>query len=211
MDPKKQYYENTAATVIKNMEKRHIKGYYCPDSKSAVQMLLELIPQGSSIGWGGAETLKETGIMDAICGGPYRIFDRKSVSTPEETRKIYQEINACDYFLMSSNAITLAGELINIDGRGNRVSSLCFGPEHVIIVAGMNKVVANLESGLDRVHNVAAPINALRLNKNTPCAVTGKCADCQSPDCICTHTVITRNSHTPGRIQVILVGEELGY
>ena len=116
-----------------------------------------------------------------------------------------------DYFLMSTNAITMDGELVNIDGRSNRVSCLCWGPQNVIIIAGMNKVALDVESALKRVRNFAAPPNAVRLNKNTPCAQTGKCADCYSPDCICSQIVITRRSSTPNRIKVILVGEELGY
>ena len=116
-----------------------------------------------------------------------------------------------DYFLMSSNAITLDGELVNIDGHSNRVACLCCGPKNVIVIAGMNKVVSNVEEGVDRVHNFAAPPNTVRLNKNTPCAQTGRCADCYSPDCICSQIVITRRSSIPNRIKVILVGEELGY
>lgn len=112
---------------------------------------------------------------------------------------------------MSTNAITLDGELINVDGAGNRVACLCNGPDHVIVLAGMNKVVKNAEEGHSRARNTAAPINTLRLNKKTPCAVTGRCSDCQSPDCICSQIVVTRRSHIPGRIQVILIGEELGY
>ena len=112
---------------------------------------------------------------------------------------------------MSTNAITLEGELVNVDARGNRVSMLCYGPDNVIIVTGMNKIVTDADAGMKRARNIAAPPNTVRLNKKTPCSVIGKCADCQSPDCICSHTVITRRSLIPGRITVILVGEELGY
>ena len=116
-----------------------------------------------------------------------------------------------DYFLMSTNAITLDGELINIDGRGNRVAFLCYGPENVLIFAGMNKIVSNIEEGISRTRNIAASPNAIRLNKNTPCGITGKCEDCYSPDCMCGQYVITRRSGIPNRIKVILIGEELGY
>ena len=176
-----------------------------------MQKVLELIPEGASIGWGGSVTLTETGVMDALNQGNFRMIDRMAGKTPEEIKKINAEIFCSDYFLMSSNAITMDGELVNIDGRANRVSYLCFGPENVIIVAGMNKIVHNVEAGIARTHNVAAPPSTVRLNRNTPCAKTGKCGDCYSPDCICGQVVITRLSLVPNRIKVVLVGEELGF
>jgi len=209
--PKQKYYENIANTIIKNLSKRQIEGYYCKDSKTAVEKALELIPQNSSISWGGSMTLIETGLMDAVKNGNYKIIDRDIVRTPEEQRKMYGEICLSDYFLMSANAITIDGELINIDGRGNRVAFLCYGPQNVIILAGMNKVVSDVKSGFKRVRDIASPPNTVRLNKKTPCSVTGKCEDCYSPDCICGQFVITRRSGVPNRIKVILIGEELGY
>ena len=211
MTPKQIANENLANTIIKNMEKRRMEAYYCHTSEEAVKKVLELIPEGSSIGWGGSVTLTETGVMDALNQGNYKMLDRIAGKTPEEVKKINAEIFGSDYFLMSSNAITIDGELINIDGRANRVSYLCFGPENVIIVAGMNKIVHNVEAGIARTHNVAAPPNTVRLNKNTPCAKTGKCGDCFSPDCICGQVVITRLSMVPNRIKVVLVGETLGF
>ncbi len=211
MTPKKKYYKNVAETIIKNLERRQMNGYYCPDTESTVQKILELIPEGSSIGWGGSQTLIEAGILQAINNGSYQIIDRDKAVTPEEQKQVYSQIFNSDYFLMSTNAITLEGELVNVDARGNRVSFLCYGPEHVIVVTGMNKVVTDTDAGIKRTRNIAAPPNTVRLNRNTPCAVTGRCADCLSPDSICSQTVITRRSHIPGRITVILVGEELGY
>lgn len=212
MEPKKQYYENVAATIIKNLEKRRMNGFYCADKESAIAKVLELMPAGSSVGWGGSMTLKDNGFFDAIAdANAYQIIDRDTAKTKEEEKKIYSEICAANVFLMSTNAITLDGELVNVDGRGNRVSFLCYGPDKVIVVAGMNKVVTDVEDGIKRVRNMAAPPNCVRLNKKTPCAATGTCADCFSPDCICAQTVVTRLSFYPGRINVILVGEELGY
>lgn len=211
MTPKQKNHELVAATVIRNLEKRQMEGFYCPDSASAVKKVLELIPEGASVAWGGSMTLEETGLMNELKKAPYQIIDRDAPKTPEERRKINGEICCADYFLMSTNAITLDGQLINIDGRGNRVSFLCFGPEYVLVLAGMNKLTENVESGLARVRTAAAPPNAVRLSRNTPCAATGVCADCQSPDCICAQTVITRRSQTPKRIKVILIGEDLGF
>lgn len=211
MTPKKQFYENTAKTIIANLEKRQMKGWYCQDSAAAVKKVLELVPRHASVTWGGTMTMEECGVMDALKAGSYSLIDRFSGKTPEEKKQLYAKAVCADYFFMSTNAITLDGELINVDGAGNRVACLCSGPDHVIVLAGMNKVVPSVEDGQRRVRNVAAPMNTLRLHKKTPCSVTGRCADCQSPDCICSQIVVTRRSHVPERIQVILIGEELGY
>lgn len=211
MTPKQLSYEKTAATIIKNLAKRQMEGYYCPDSASAVQKALSLMPEGSSIAWGGSMSLIDSGLMAAVKSGPYQIIDRDRAKTPEEMKKLYAEVVCSDYFLMSTNAITMDGELINIDGRGNRVAFLCYGPSNVLILAGMNKVVSDVPSGFKRVRDIATPPNTTRLNKNTPCAVTGRCENCFSPDCICSQFVMTRRSGIPGRIKVILVGKELGY
>jgi hypothetical protein len=112
---------------------------------------------------------------------------------------------------MSTNAITLDGELVNVDGNGNRVASLIYGPKHVIVITGMNKVVPDVLQGYDRVRNIASPPNTIRLGKNTPCANTGKCGNCLSPDCICSQIVVTRRSREKERIIVILVNENLGF
>lgn len=211
MTPKQKYYENAAETIIKNLKKRRMEGFYCATKEEAVKKALELMPKGASIGWGGSMSLEESGLMEAVRSAEYEIIDREKAKTEEERKEVFAKIVNCDYFLMSTNAITLDGELVNIDGRGNRVSFLCFGPEHVLILAGMNKVVSDVDSAVKRVHDIASPANTVRLNKNTPCAKTGRCADCLSDDCICAQTVITRLSLVPNRIQVILVGEELGY
>jgi len=209
--PKQKYYENVANTIIQKLGKRQMEGYYCKDRETALKKALELIPKGSSVAWGGSVTIEETGLMDAIQKGDYQIINRDIATNLEEQRKIYGKICLSNFFLMSTNAITLEGELINIDGRGNRVAFLCYGPQNVLILAGMNKIVPNVESGIKRVRDIAAPPNAVRLNKKTPCATIGKCEDCYSPDCMCGQLVVTRRSGIPNRIKVILIGEELGY
>ena len=210
-NPTKQYYENLAKTIIKNLEKRQMEGYYCETTKEAIDKLLSLMPPSSTIGFGGSMTLVETGILDLLKTHDYTLYDRDVATTKEEQKQVYTNIFNSDYFLMSTNAITIQGELINIDNRSNRVSFLCFGPEHVIIIAGMNKVVTDVDSGMKRVRNIASPKNTVRLHKHTPCSNTGVCSDCFSPDCICSQIVVTRFSHIPNRIKVILVGEDLGY
>jgi L-lactate utilization protein LutB len=211
MIAKAKDYANLAATVIKNMEKRQMKGYYAKDKKEALSILLSLIPEGSSIGYGGSVSLTEIGALEALSGENYNLIVRENAKTAEETEKAFKDILFSDFFLMSSNAITVDGELVNVDGRGNRVAFLAYGPKNVILVCGMNKISPDVDSAIKRIKTVAAPMNAVRLNRSTPCAVTGICGDCQSPDCICSNTVITRRSHINGRINVILVGEELGF
>lgn len=211
MTPKQKDYENKAKTIIKNMEKRCLEGRYFPDRASAVASIVEMIPSGSSIGWGGTMTAQETGLMDALQVGDYDLIDRNQAGSPGELRQFYNRMFAADYFIMSSNAVTMDGELINIDGNGNRVACLCYGPEFVIVIAGMNKVVADVDAGLKRARLFAAPANGARLERKTPCAVTGQCADCYSEECMCGQFVVTRHSYKEGRIKVFLIGEELGY
>ena len=194
MTPMKEFYERQANTIIKHLERRNMSGYYCPDSSSAVDKALSLIENGSTVSWGGSMSLKES-----------------DAQSPDEVQVIYRKAFSTDYYLMSSNAITLDGQLVNIDGTGNRVAALTFGPAHVILVVGMNKVTKTVDEALDRVHNVAAPPNAVRLGSDTPCGKTGVCADCLSPECLCAQVLVTRYSRIPGRIHVILVGESLGY
>lgn len=212
LTPKQENYRNLAETIIKNFNARGIEGYYCADREEANAKAKRFLTPDCSISWGGSETLKEIGLIDDLKEtDDYTIYDRKMAKSPDEAREIYGKIVTADYYFMSSNAITLDGELVNIDGVGNRVACLCHGPENVIVIAGMNKVVEGVKDGISRTRNIAAPPNAVRLGLNSPCAVSGKCRDCLSDDCICGQIVVTRMSRVSGRIKVILVGEELGY
>ncbi len=207
----KQSNANAAAVIISRLQKRNMDGYFCETSGEAVEKALSLMPEGSVISWGGSMSLGQCGLMDAVKEKNYTLIDRMTATTPREKREVYARTVMADYYLMSTNAITMDGELVNIDGFCNRVACLCAGPEHVIIVAGMNKVVKNVQSGIDRIRTKAAPPNTVRLNRNTPCAKTGVCGDCFAPDCICSQIVITRRSGIPGRIKIILVNEDLGF
>lgn len=211
MTPKVQAFRNAAEGIIKNLEKRNMEGYYFDDSASCVKAIINLMEEGSVVSWGGSESVKECGLMDAIQGGKYTLIDRMTAKSPEEAREIFSKTVLADYYLMSTNAITMDGELINIDGNGNRLACLIHGPKHIIMVVGMNKLVSTVEEGYDRVRDIATPANTVRLNKNTPCAHTGRCGNCLSPDCICNQVVITRRSGHPGRIKVFFVAEELGF
>lgn len=216
-NPKQTFYKNQAETIIKNLAKRKMQGFYCENVEDAKKKLVELLAQSGdntsskkTVGYGGSMTLDENGFKDAVKAAGHELIIRENYKTAEELKECKSKLVNADAFLMSTNAITLDGELVNIDGRGNRVSFLIYGPESVIIIAGMNKVVSNVEDGIRRVRNVATPPNCVRLNCKTPCAVTGKCGECFG-DSICCQFVVTRMSRVPDRIKVILVGQELGY
>lgn len=212
MNPKIQHYKNLSDTIIAALRKRQMDGYYCSTAAEAVALANSFLTKGASVGYGGSMTLAETGMMESLQSNrDITLYGRGQAKDPSELREMYIKSLNTDLYFMSTNAITRDGQLINIDGVGNRVAALAYGPDIVIILAGMNKVTDNVETAIARVHNEAAPPNCLRLGRSTPCAVTGVCADCLSPDCICTHTVITRRSNTPGRIKVILIGESYGY
>lgn len=211
MTPKQQAYQALGNTMIKNFAKRNIEAFYCNTAEEATALAMSMMPEGSSVGMGGTETVKEIGLLDAVRESSLHFIDRSKVRNAEEKKANFLETMACDYFLMSSNAITIDGELVNIDGNANRVACLCQGPEHVIVIAGMNKVVDDVATGIARTQNMAAPPNAARLGTRTPCATLGHCGDCHSEDCMCCQIVITRHSRHKGRIKVILVGEDLGY
>ncbi|NBH83627.1 lactate utilization protein [bacterium C-53] len=211
MSPKKEARKIQASTIIENLKIRGMEGYYFDTSADCVSYILSQMPQGSSISWGGSMTFEETGMKDALTDQDYVLIDRMSAKTPEERRSIYAQTVMSDFYFMSTNAITLDGELINIDGNGNRLACLLQGPQNIMILTGLNKITSDIESGIRRVKDIASPANTVRLNKNTPCSQTGRCNNCFSPDCICSHTVITRRSGTPGRIKIFLINEDLGY
>lgn len=211
MTPKQKYYENLADSLIEKFGQRQIEAYYAADRDEALERACRFLTPGCSVSWGGSVTLDEIGFFDAVKASDCIVYDRNDAKTPEDKKEIYRKAAGCDFYFMSSNAITLDGQLVNIDGNGNRVSSLIFGPENVIVIAGMNKVVANVDAAIDRARNMAAPPNTVRLGLSTPCAELGRCANCLSKQCICDNIVITRRSFIPNRIKVILVGEELGY
>lgn len=199
------------ATVVKNLQRRGFDAYYCTDKEAALAKALELIPESDVVSWGGSSTIAEIGLLQAV-KERNKVIDRDTAKNAEEKFALMRQALLCDTFLMSSNAISSDGQLINIDGNGNRVAALIFGPKQVIVVAGVNKVAGSFDAAMDRARNIAAPVNAQRFaGLATPCAKTGLCANCQSPDSICAQFVITRRCRNAGRIKVILVGESLGF
>jgi len=198
-------------TVIKNMDKRGIQGHYCETKEEACELVLSMIRDKSIVSWGGSATINALGVKEKLAERDVVTIDPYGTSDPAESIKRRRHGLTADYFLMSTNAVTMDGELINIDGTSNRVAALCFGPKKVIIVVGANKLARGLDAALERARLYAAVPNNVRLKRNTPCTVTGDCSNCLSKDCICCNIVTTRFNSTPGRIQVIFVNENLGF
>ena len=207
----KKRYDKAGPQVVKALEKRHFEAYYVSTAAEAVEKVVELIPKEHTVSWGGTATVDALGIKRRLAQEGIALIDRDTAQTPQERQEMLKKALTCGTFLMSSNAISADGQLVNLDGNANRVAALCFGPESVLVIAGMNKVMGDLDSAIARARQVAAPANAQRFDIKTPCAVTGSCGDCTSPDCICCQMVITRACRPAGRIKVILVGEDLGF
>ena len=197
--------------VVKALGTRNIEAFYVESKEEALKKALELIPEGSKVAWGGSMSIEEIGLKKAICEGNYNELNRDNAKTPEEKRAIELTTYDVDYFLTSANAVSEDGVIVNIDGNSNRVSAIAYGPKHVLMIVGMNKIVKDAENALSRARNEAAPINAQRFNIDTPCKKTGACFDCLSPQSICCQFLITRRSMHAGRMKVILVNDELGF
>jgi L-lactate utilization protein LutB len=211
MKPQEERNERIARTMIKNLQRRHIEAFYCPTSEEAVRKVSELIADGSSVTWGGSMTVRDLGIPDFLRSrASLEVLDRDLVTTPEEKQDMYLRAFSADVYLTSANAISEDGVIVNIDGNGNRVAAITWGPKKVIFVIGLNKVAQTVEAALSRVRGTASPINAARFDINTPCQHDGVCHNCNSPESICNYVHFLRNSPRR-RHTVVLVGENLGY
>lgn len=210
IEPKAKYYEKRGQMLVKALNSRHFEAYYCPDKETACQKALELIPAGSTVGWGGAMSAQQIGLIDRVKAGAYHVIDRDSAKDPAERKALMKQCLMSDVFLAGANALSMDGQMVNIDGMGNRVAAIVYGPESVIIVAGMNKAVDTLEDAVTRARTVAAPMNKQRFPAAAPCDATGVCADCKSEGSICNQILITRCCRPAGRIKIILVGDDLG-
>lgn len=197
-----------AEKVIAGLSSRNMTGYYAETRDEALQMALELIPEGASVGMGGCMSAQEIGLTDALRSGDYDFIDRDRTTNKREAMLATYD---ADYFISSVNAMTEDGVLINIDGNANRVSAIAQGPKYVVFIVGMNKIAPDVDSAMKRARNVAAPINAQRFGLATPCTRTGSCMNCKAADSICCQILITRLSRHEGRIHVILVNDELGF
>lgn len=209
--PLEKRYDKLGPHIVKALKKRYFDAYYCKTKNDALKQILDLIPQNHIVSWGGSETLKEMGVQTAVRDKGFKVIDRDLAKTPEERTEIMRQALLCDTFLMSSNAISEDGQLFNIDGNGNRLAAMIFGPKNVIVVAGMNKIVKNINDAVQRTRTIAAPAVVQRFQDvNTPCYINGSCIDCTSPESVCAYMVTTRISRPANKIKVILVGENLG-
>ena len=200
--------ELLAQKVIKGLQSRNMSGYYAANREEALKIALELIPEGSTATMGGSVSAAEIGLVTALKDGNYNFIDRNEIA---DKRAAMLAAYDADFFLSSCNAITEDGVLVNIDGNSNRVSAIAQGPKKVLFIVGMNKVCSDVDAAMKRARNVAAPTNAQRFGLSTPCAKTGACMNCKSPDTICCQFLITRFSRHEGRIHVILVNDNLGF
>lgn len=211
MTPKEIRNERLAQKLIKNLSRRNIEACYCTTSQEAIEKVLGMMPAGSSISWGGSMTIRDMGLTKAMHEkGCYNLIDRDLAIDRDEAQEMYRKAFFADFYLSSANAISEDGVIVNIDGNGNRVAAITFGPKRVIFVIGMNKVAQDVNAALARARSTASPINAARFDIKTPCQADGVCHNCNSPESICNFFHFVRNSR-PGRISVVLVGEELGY
>ena len=211
LTPTKMRYDKAGPKVVEKLKARHFDAYYFSTSEEAIEKVIELIPEEDSVSWGGTCTIDQLGIKDILRARGQKLIDRDTAKDMDERIEIMREGLTADTFLMSSNAITEDGQLFNIDGNGNRVAALCFGPKSVIVVAGMNKVVPDLETAYSYVRHNTAPAVVQRFpNAKTPCNLTGECGDCTGTDSCCAYMVSTRVSRPAGKIKVILIGEDLG-
>ncbi|MBX9137760.1 MULTISPECIES: lactate utilization protein [unclassified Clostridium] len=197
--------------TLEALRKNNMEGYLINTENELIHKIQELVNEGSKVSLGGSMTLFETKIMEHLRSGRYELLDRyKEGLTADEIKEIYRKSFFCDAYFTSTNAITEEGELYNVDGNGNRVAAMLYGPDKVIVIAGVNKIVKDINEAIYRVENLAAPANAKRLNRKTPCTVTGKCMNCNSPERICREYTVIRKP-VPNRIFVLLLNEEYGY
>lgn len=205
------YYEKRGKLLVKNLISRHFDAYYCANSADALKKALEWIPTGASVGWGGTVSAEQIGLLDAVRKGPYCAIDRDTCKTQEERDQAAKEAMFADVFLTGANAMSIDGQMVSIDGTGNRVAAIVYGPKMVVVIVGMNKVCDCLEDAVKRARTIASPMNMQRFLKDTPCAITGICGDCKNEGCICNQILVTRHCRPAGRIKFLVVGEDLGY
>ena len=204
--------ETRIKKTIEALKANNMNGYLVSSKDELIEKIKELTNEGDVVATGGSMSLFETGVIDHLRCGRYEFLDRyKEGLTSEEIKAIYRGAFSADVYFSSANAITEEGELYNVDGNGNRVAAMLYGPDKVIVVAGFNKIVEDLEEAIERNRKIAAPINAKRLDRKTPCTRVGTCMDCKSPEKICREYTLIRSQGNPDRIHVIFLNEDLGY
>lgn len=198
--------------TIKSLEANNINGYLASSKEDLIEKIEKLVESNSVVGYGGSMTLAQSGVMNHLRSGRYKLLDRDKVGlNQDEVKEIYRSAFSADAYFTSTNAITEQGELYNVDGNGNRVAAMLYGPEKVIVIVGVNKIVKDIKAAIERNKQVSAPANAKRLNKQTPCATEGYCMNCKSKDKICREYTLIRSQNRNDRMHVIFINDELGY
>lgn len=205
-----QILEKRIRRTMDALRANNMEAYYVKTAAEVRAFVEQLVPAGATVSNGGSVSLAETGVMELLAGGRYHYLDR-SKAQGDELAALYRQVFSADWYFASTNAVTEAGEIYNVDGNANRVAAITFGPKNVLLVVGCNKLVKDMPTAEERVRQIAAPANTARLGCKTPCAVTGKCEDCHSPGRICCTAVVHRYQREQGRIKVLLVGEPLGF
>lgn len=205
-------WEKLAEKCITNLKKHQFDAHFVPTAEDARTAILDMISGYESFGFAGSSTTREIGVLDALTSQGKTIYDhwQKGLSS-EELHQIRHQQGRCDCFFCSANAISATGEILNVDATGNRITAMTFGPKKVVIVAGMNKVTPDLESALQRLREVAGPMRAKSLNRETPCVETGICSDCNVPQRICNATIILHRKPSQVDISVFLINQSMGY
>ena len=213
-DPRKTIYERKAATVIKALAEQNIDAAYYDNARDAIAAICKMIPPGATVGLGGSTTVVESGLVDALRGLDINLLDRyrDGVTSQQQFDMRIQGLTS-NVFIASCNAVTMDGKLVNEDGLGNRVACMIFGPEKVILMVGCNKIVRTVDEGIARIKNICAPLNSIRFNVDTPCSRLGFCDDsaCRPPKRICSQIGIIESNAIAGRMNIVFVGEDLGF
>lgn len=194
-----------------NLSKRGFRFTQFETPSEALTYISELIPDGSSIGFGGSKTVSEIGLLPFLQNKNTYTLLHRDLFDAKNHEALFRKMHVADWYITSTNAISVSGDLINIDGRANRVAAMLNGPKNILVICGINKIVKSIDEGIQRVRDVASPLNCRRLNKKTPCAVTGKCAHCNSPDTICNATVIQHHPTIGSNVYIVLINKNLGF
>jgi L-lactate utilization protein LutB len=204
--------EQKIKRTMENLEKNNIESYFVEDNSALIEKISRFVKEGDTVSVGGSMTLFETGVIEFLRNGKFNFLDRYEQGlNGNDIKDIFRKTFSADVYFVSSNAVTEKGELYNVDGNGNRVAAMIYGPDSVIVIVGVNKIVRDVKEAIERNKEYAAPANAKRLNRNTPCTKVGYCMDCSSSERICNDYVLIRRQGQKGRIKVIIVGKELGY
>jgi L-lactate utilization protein LutB len=204
--------EQKIKRTMENLEKNNIESYFVEDEIALIEKISNFVNEGDTVSVGGSMSLFETGVIEFLRSGKFNFLDRyKEGLNADEIRDIFRKTFFANVYFVSSNALTEKGELYNVDGSGNRVAAMIYGPDTVVVIVGINKIVKDVQEAIDRNRNCSAPANAKRLNRDTPCAKVGYCMECNSKSRICNDYVLIRRQGQKGRIKVIIVGKELGY